>query len=590
MEIGHWTFVINPPRKMLNSAQRQAVETIAGPIRILAGAGTGKTHTLIARIGYLIELHKIDPSKILALTFTNKAARELNERLNKLKFPGVQTMTLHALAARLLRQFWRSDFVIIGKTEQEALLAPLLTGHEADKMETILSDIELIDFETPKSGLSNLRLDVIVKAYKKALVQHNSLDFSGLLTTLLDIWQENPDILEKSQAHFHYIMVDEYQDVNGPQIQIAQKLAEGHKNLCVVGDPDQTIYSWRGSDIKSMADFPLTNHGCTLITLTENYRNPPNILKGAENLIAHNADRLPKTLQSMALKQGEISLWKNSDEATQFETMAHLLQYYLGSHSLMHEADNLDTGHERVFLKLSDIAILYRTQAEGKRIAVELTKRGYPYQLSAPEVFWERKEIVDFLLNLEKLRFLRVYPENMTFSKWLADRIDHFIESNNWSEHQVKQLNSLLNYAVIYNSLPIQDALFEFLDEARTEQEIDNLIEADRINLLTLHAAKGLEFPIVMIVGLEDDNIPLKKSIKDPEMLAEERRLLYVGMTRATKDLHLFFCDQKFTEIKTPSRFLDEIGYTNMIFGKLPDAKVQSIRRKQITKSQMQLF
>ncbi len=575
---------------MLNPAQRKAVETTEGPLRILAGAGTGKTHTLISRIGYLIEMLRVEPRHILALTFTNKAARELNERLIGLKFPNVEAITFHALAAKLLRQFWKTDFVILAKKEQEAVLTEILKSNETKELRTILSDLELIDFRKPKSSVAPERMEIILRDYRQALKKLNALDFTGLLTKLLDLWEEDEGILEKCQALFRYIVVDEYQDVNGPQIQIVQKLAEAHKNLCVVGDPDQTIYSWRGSDPKSLADFPLTYPNCALITLTENYRNPPRILKGAEELIGHNPERLPKPLKAMALKQGDISLWKSVSEAEQNETIVHLLQHYLGSHDDMHRADNLDVKRDEEFLRFGDIAILYRTQAEGKRIAAELSRRGYPFQLSAPEIFWERKEIAEILLHLDQLRFLQVYPEETKFSDWLRERIEYFIGLGKFTESQVKHIHMLVPHAMAYDSKPIQEALFEFLDEARTEQEIDNLIEGNKINLLTLHAAKGLEFPVVMVVGLEEENLPGKRVDEDAELMAEERRLLYVGMTRATRDLHLFFCTQKFAETLSPSRFLDEIGYSNMIFGKLPETKVRSIHRKEIKKAQMKLF
>ncbi len=575
---------------MLNLSQRKAVETTEGPLRILAGAGTGKTHTLVSRIGYLIEMLKVEPHKILALTFTNKAARELNHRLTELKFPGVEACTFHALAARILRHYWKTDFAILGKKEQEEVLFGILYPNEKKELRIILSDLELIDFRKPKSSLAPERMEIILRDYRAALKKLNALDFTGLLTKLLDLWEEDEGILEKCQALFSYILVDEYQDVNGPQIQIVQKLADKHRNLCVVGDPDQTIYSWRGSDPKSLADFPLNYPDCALVSLTENYRNPPRILKGAEELIGHNPERLPKPLQALALKQGDISLWKSVSESEQNETILHLLQNYLGSHDAMHTADILDVKRDEEFLKFGDIAILYRTQAEGKRIAAELAKRGYPYQLSAPEVFWERKEVMEILMHLDQLRFLESFPEGIKFSDWMRERIDHYVSLGKFTDSQVTHMHMLVPHAMAYDAQPIQDALFDFLDEARTEQDIDNLVESDKINLLTLHSAKGLEFPVTMIVGLEEGNLPGKKMGEDAELLAEERRLLYVGMTRATRDLHLFFCTQKFAEPTFPSRFLEEIGYSNMIFGKLPETTVRSIHRKEIRKAQMKLF
>jgi superfamily I DNA/RNA helicase len=514
----------------------------------------------------------------------------LNERLIRLKFPGIQAATFHALAARMLRQFWKTDFSIIGKKEQEAILDKILKGKELDEVREVVSDLDLMDYLKPKSSLPPERLEMVRRDYQEALRRLNAIDFTGLLTKLLDLWEEDEGVLEKCQSQFEYIVVDEYQDVNGPQIQIVQKLAEKHRNLCVVGDPDQTIYSWRGSDPKSLADFPLTYRDCTRVALTENYRNPPHILKGAEELIGHNPDRLPKPLQAMALKQGDISLWKSVSEPSQNETILHLLGHYLGSHGDMIEADNLDSGHDEEFMRFGDIAILYRTQAEGKRIEAELSKHGFPCQRSAPEMFWERREIVDFLSHLGQLRFLESYPEGVRFSDWIRERVENYIAQGKLAEAQLAPLHMLVPHSMAYDHLPIQDALFEFLDETRTEQEFDNMVESDKINLLTLHAAKGLEFPVVMITGLEEENLPGKKTVGDPERLAEERRLLYVGMTRATRDLHLFFCIQKFSDMQSPSRFLDEIGYSNMLFGKLPEDLVQNLRRREIRKAQMKLF
>lgn len=575
---------------MLNPSQRKAVETVKGPLRIIAGAGTGKTHTIVARIGYLIELLRIPPERILTLTFTNKAARELNERLVKLKFPKVQALTFHALAARMLRAYWRPDFMILDRRQQEEILGQILNGNEHGLGYEILTDIEMMDYRPPKSGLSNERLEVILKAYRDALSALNAVDFTGLLRTLLDLWQEHPEILEKCQSSFDHILVDEYQDVNAAQIEIVQKLVDRHQNVCVVGDPDQTIYSWRGSDPKALADFEYLYPKAVTVTLAENYRNPANILKGAERLIQNNQNRLPKELRPNALKPGEITLWKNEDEPEEFEKIAFLLGQYLGSHGEMHQADLLDSNCPEGFHRFSDIAILFRTQAEGKRIAAELVRRGYPCQLSAPETFWQKKEIVEFLMHLEPLRFLPSYPEGVAFSDWIRERIDDFVRMGKWNERQVQNFHLVLPYAMAYDSMGIQEALFGFLDETKTEQPIDNILAADKINLLTLHAAKGLEFPVVMVAGLEEGNMPLAKQSEDPAGLEEERRLLYVGMTRATKDLHFFFCVKKMAQERQASRFLEEIGYSTMAFGMLPEKTEISIHRRQIKKAQMKLF
>ncbi|MBN2096712.1 ATP-dependent helicase [Candidatus Peregrinibacteria bacterium] len=572
---------------MLNLEQQQAVKMTDGPVRIIAGAGTGKTHTLISRIAYLIEEKKADPRKILALTFTNKAAHELNERLQKKDLPLVNAMTFHALAARLLRQFWNPDFRILTSKEQEEILKKIIG--ERDDWKEIITKIDQIRNKSEGRN-DHPGMNEMIDKYHQRLADQNALDFTDLLTTLLRIWDENADILIKCQSLYNYLMVDEYQDVNALQIEIMRRLAEPHRNLCVVGDPDQTIYSWRGSQAQSMADFENLYPDTVSITLTKNYRNPPALLKGAEKLISENPGRIKKELQPVSAKTKGTTLWESDTDFHRSEILFHLLEKWIGSHSAMHLADQLDVDREEDCRKLSDIAILYRTQGEGKRLYADLSKRGYPCQLSAPESFWQKKVIVDFLEGLDNLRQWSAIENDRKFSKWLREKITKFIEAEELTKAQINRLSHLISYAMALDHLPVNEALIQFLDEAKLQQETDNLIQADRISMLTLHAAKGLEFPIVLIIGLEEGNLPHKKGKDDPYWPTEERRLMYVGMTRATEELHLFRKRKKEDRNLEPSRFLEEIGSENMVPGAMPEVKIEQIRKREIKKAQMKLF
>jgi len=585
---------------MLNLNQQQAVKTTEGPLRIIAGAGTGKTQTLISRIAFLVKEKGVHPQKILALTFTNKAAHEINVRLLEKNLPTVNAMTFHSLAARLIRKFWNPDFSIITRKKQEEILKEILTDDEVPDMKNIISSLDAIRYNDPAHGgelesenfsMPEIRLREILKKYQAQLNTNNEIDFTGLLATLIQMWKEKPETLLKCQNLFQYILVDEYQDVNAAQIKIMMDLAESHQNICVVGDPDQTIYSWRGAKAETMTKFEILYPDAVSVSLIKNYRNPPAILNGAEKLIAHNIGRLKTKLQPTITKDRIISYWESESEWRQTEIIFHLLEKYFGSRGEMHMADQLDINRDDDFRQFGDVALLYRTKSQGRFLFEQLTKRGYPCQMSSSDSFWEKKEIVDFLDGVENLsKWTDIGLVKDKFSKWISDKIDKFIKSQNFSKSHINNLDRLIPYAVVFDNLPIQDALSRLLDEARTEQEVDNLIQTDKINLLTLHAAKGLEFPVVMIIGLEEGNLPHKKLKGDQYWLGEERRLLYVGMTRATDELHIFTNKKREDRIQEPSRFLKEIGYENMVPGKMPEVKIQKINRREIKKAQLKLF
>lgn len=575
---------------MLNEQQKKAVEITQGPLRIIAGVGTGKTFTLINRVDYLVKEKKIDQKKILLLTFTNKAAREISHRLAEMEYSSVLAMTFHSLAAKMLRKFWSNDFKILDSLQQEKLIKKILPDKKTNIKDTIakLDSMRLnrvLDID-PKS--SNSKLEDILNKYEAVLAEENALDFNGLLTALYKLWLLKPDILAECQKMFARIMVDEYQDVNIIQIEILKKLAGSHKNLCVVGDEDQTIYSWRGSSPDSMSNFEKIFPETLSVTLVENYRNPPSILLGAEKLIKNNPDRIEKSLVAKSQIDNKIHLWECPNIAHQNEVLFHLLEKYFGSKSDMFEADELDTG-DKNFRNLSDIALLYRTQDQGKFLAEQLTKKGYPYQISNSEYFWEQSEIIKFLDGIsvfdEKNEGISDSTEKNKLSDWVSKKAEIFIEANKLKETQNNRLRHLVPYAIQFDYLGFDEALRAFFDDIKTQQDADNLVYADRINLLTLHASKGLEFPIVVIFGLEEGKIPLDKS-----PLAEERRLLYVGMTRAKEELHLIYTDKISGKNSEHSRFLVEIGLENMFIAKLPDKQTSKIKNRELKKAQLTLF
>jgi superfamily I DNA/RNA helicase len=513
---------------MLNSEQQQATKTLQGPLRILAGAGTGKTHTLIERICKLIESHTTQPEKILVLTFTNKAVHELKTRLKTRDHNSINVLTFHSLAARLLRKLWNPDFTI---------------NHPQDP---------------------------------------ETLTFDDLLKKFLELFQ-NPQTLEACQNLFTHILIDEYQDVNEDQIKIMKALAANHKNICVVGDSDQTIYSWRGANVSTMKEFATIYPKAHTIILTKNYRNPQKILESAQHLISKNSNRFEKTLEATKHQDSKPQLWSAKDSWEETEMLKHLLESLLGSHSQMTEADMLDTQHQGHEYTFGDIAIMYRTQEQGKALARKLETKGYPFQRSAKECFWESPEITKFCKDLEQLKNLEEFPE-LKFSEWIKERITTYIETQELKAQSQNRLKLLLNIAINFDDLIPSEALELFLTERQTNIEQDNLINPDVIQLLTFHAAKGLQFPIVIIAGLEQENMPHKKSIPDPYFLEEERRLLYVGMTRATQQLHLFTNRKK----GPASQFLREIIPPQIAV--LPEARSRRLKKRKLKRAQMSLF
>jgi DNA helicase II / ATP-dependent DNA helicase PcrA len=568
---------------MLNASQKQATQITEGPLEIIAGAGTGKTQALVSRITELINSNKAQPDEILVLTFTNKAAHELNDRLRK-DSKAVRATTFHGLAAGVLRKFWKQNFSIISVAQQEEMVRDILYSQERDELTAMVNDLNNVRMSAAckaswpilQANTKITRLGEIWQAYNRALEARGAVDFTGILTTLFSLWTEDADLLQQCQDQFRYVMVDEYQDINPIQSAIVQKLVESHRNICVVGDPDQVIYSWRGARINTMDFFKDLYPDAQIVTLTQNHRNPATILKGADNLISHAEHRTPRTLEPTIGGEQPIMLWESTDEWQQNEMLFHLLDQYIAG------------DEERSF---GDIAILYRTHAQGRMIAAHLDKKNYPFQRAAMPHFWENKDLKRLIEKLTAVQKLAILPkEEIIFSDWFRTQIEEFIWHQSIPEKKAKLLLQLLPHAKAFDHYPLMEAVNHFLDEANTAQDADNVFNSGRINLMTLHAAKGLEFPVVLIVGLEEGYLPHKDMKDDPYWLAEERRLLYVGMTRATKQLHLFTSRKMDSNLLEPSRFLGEIGAESLSYGRLPERGTINTELTQMRKDQMKMF
>ncbi|KKP37184.1 MAG: ATP-dependent DNA helicase PcrA [Candidatus Peregrinibacteria bacterium GW2011_GWA2_33_10] len=571
---------------MINSNQEKAVKTTDGPVRIIAGPGTGKTFTLISRVEYLIREHKVMPWKILVISFTNKAANELSFRLSEKEINNVNVTTFHSLAAQMLRKFLNSDFKIIDAETQKEILKNILTEDEFKEVNDILRKLQ--DSKESLANIEENRLAEIKKSYQKNLDKNNFLDFYQLLKTFHFLLKNDEIVRSKCRELFDYIMVDEYQDVNQIQMDIVNILSEIHQNICIVGDPDQTIYSWRGSDVANMSNFLIKYNNAKTIFLSENYRTPKLILEGASNLIKNNKNRLNTNINAVKEDEHKINIWNSLYENQLYEILSTVLENTFGSHSNMQEADVLDHNCKELFC-FKDMAILFRTGHQATRVASFLSRKGYPYQIAKDDNFRAKKEIMDFVKILEYLLDFEKFSAD-NFEIWLHKKIDDYNSKNKFSEEKRKNVLNLLSFGFQFRDFPPKEGLINFLDSIKNMQDSDNIIEADKINLLTLHASKGLEFPIVILWGLEENNLPLKKHIDDSYFLEEERRLMYVGMTRTKQYLHIFSNKRYGDKIFKKSRFINEIG--DMCFEEriLEQKRENKIRKKEMEKAQMKMF
>ncbi len=627
----------------LNPAQQEAATTTEGPVLIVAGPGSGKTRTLTHRIAYLLATRRARPYQVLALTFTNKAAREMQERVRHLVGPeaarGIAMGTFHSVFARILRVEgerigFSRDFSIYDSDDAERLMKTVMERFRIDPKQFPVRAIRGLISSAKNALVSSAeyaryatqplqeKAALVYPAYEEALRRSNAMDFDDLLIHPIALFQGHPDVLAKYQQKWRYVHIDEYQDTNGAQYTIAKMLSAQHKNLCVVGDDAQSIYAFRGADITNILSFQKDYPQARTIRLEQNYRSTRKILQLAGSIIKQNRDQLEKNLWTDN-REGDFVLLMEAlsekDEAQKVERAIRELQ--------------TRAGHP-----YGDFAVLYRTNAQSRSIEDALRRAAIPYRLVGGVSFYSRKEIKDALAYLRlmvnphdaaSLRRVINYPTRGIGDKtveslvemarergWtLWQALDHLDESGLPARAlgAVQKFHfTVSKHAAALASRPadevardlLQDAgLFaEFKQEATPEsqarwenvqellnalaehvqaaegndlstflQDVTLLTDADqaddrdeqRVTLMTLHASKGLEFPVVFVTGLEEGLFPLAKAAQDPRELEEERRLLYVGVTRARDRLFLLHARTRFrygqNESSVRSRFLDEV-------------------------------
>ena len=602
----------------LNEKQIEAVTTIDGQLLIIAGAGSGKTRVLCHRVAHLIE-HGVSPENILAVTFTNKAAGEMKERITNLlktesyRPKNVSVGTFHSLCVRILRQEidklghfgqkYGKNFVIYGEDDQESLVKKILQNLSLDTKQfsprSVLSAIsaaknEFIEPEAYESGAKTFFQKTVAKiyaAYQKALEERNALDFDDLLNKTLEIFQKFPSILEKYQEKFRYILVDEYQDTNHAQYRLINLLAQKNRNLCVIGDPDQSIYTWRGADFRNILNFEKDYPDAKVIMLEQNYRSTQNILNAAREIISKNIERKEKTLWTENPPGEIIEVVATRNERDEAEAII-----------------NKVTGlHNALKVGLDEMAIMYRTNAQSRVLEEACLYANIPYRVIGAVRFYQRREVKDILAFLRLLQnendsesakrittvlgkrgfasFKSDYANLKDDAKSLkpADVIKAVIKKIKYQDYlkqkfsgvaadgepeyesRMRNLQELIGLAMKYDAeIQPEEALSNFLAEVALMQEPEkNDPNVKKLNLMTLHSAKGLEFEAVLIAGLEEGLFPHSRAAFSARELEEERRLCYVGITRAKRYLWLLFALKRSiwgsTAQTQPSRFLSEL-------------------------------
>lgn len=626
----------------LNEQQREAVFCTEGPLLLLAGAGSGKTRVLTHRIAYLIE-QGVNPYHIMAITFTNKAAREMRERVDNLVGYGAEHIwvsTFHSTCVRILRRHidklgYGNSFTIYDADDQKSLIKDICKRFKVDTklmperriMNAISSAKD--EFITPSEYEMKYQFDFkkkkiaeIYKEYQKQLKSNNALDFDDLLFKTVELFQFHPEILDYYQERFRYIMVDEYQDTNTIQFQLISMLARKYRNLCVVGDDDQSIYKFRGANVKNILNFENVFPDAVTIKLEQNYRSTKNILNAANEVIANNEGRKEK------------KLWTENEEGDLIEFHQYGTEYEEAGQIVNKIEELSNDGYE-----FKNMAVLYRTNAQSRVFEERFMLKNIPYRIVGGTNFYQRKEIKDMICYLKAVdngmddlaakRIINVprrgigaasidkiqtyaMEHNMgfldacfsaadittlgnakkkiqTFADLISDfrrkqqessleELFHYIieqtgyveglkaEGTEEAEGRIENINELLNKIVTYEKEAEESDLSGLLEEIALVADIDNLEESDnRVVLMTLHSAKGLEFPYVFICGMEDGIFPGYMTImsEDEEEMEEERRLCYVGITRAKDKLFLSAAQRRMmqgrTQFNKVSRFVDEI-------------------------------
>ncbi|MDP2691499.1 MAG: UvrD-helicase domain-containing protein [bacterium] len=627
----------------LNDRQKEAVQTTEGPLLILAGAGTGKTMALTYRIAYLIQEKKVDPRQILAVTFTNKAAGEMKERVEKLLLDsdvlssGLPTMgTFHSICVQILRREiqhlgYETSFVIYDSDDSLALVKRVMKELQISEKsfnpkairgaisaaKNVLQTVE--DLERSAMNTFQQKVALVYEHYQKALLRSASLDFDDLIMKTVELFEQHETILQKYQYRWKYLHVDEYQDTNTAQYRLIQLLAQAYRNLCVVGDPDQNIYSWRGADITNILQFEREYQEAKVVKLEQNYRSTPHILSGAEAVIAHNKGRIEKQLWTELTEGEKVQMVDVDDERAEAD---YVLQQV--SRSLGH---------------LNEHAVLYRTNAQSRVMEEACLRYGIPYKVIGGVRFYARKEIKDMVgylrlihnarddasliriintpsrkigaktlesalrvavrqgfslfqvmaagsdLLLTELpeskyaqlqRFARLIEGLQVFSRefpvstlireilYRTGYDKMLLEEKEVGQTRLENVEELISVAKKYDELELGVGLSTFLEEVALVSDTDELQGSeDYLTLMTIHSSKGLEFKHVYLIGLEEGVFPHSRAAFDPEQMEEERRLMYVGMTRAREFLHLIWARRRMlfgeTQYNPPSSFLKHL-------------------------------
>ncbi|OGH19576.1 MAG: hypothetical protein A3D74_01835 [Candidatus Levybacteria bacterium RIFCSPHIGHO2_02_FULL_37_13] len=565
--------------KDLNKDQQEAVVNTDGPMIILAGAGSGKTRVLTYKVIYLIKEKSIDPLNILMVTFTNKAANEMKERVQKLLGRRPTIATFHSLCAKLLRIEGKHiglspQFIIYDTQDQldaikEAMKRLSLSAKEY-KPSSILATIsqaknELITESDYSKYARGHFQEIVVKVYlvyQKILKEYEALDFDDLLIKTVALFEQNPHVLQKYQDRFRYILVDEYQDTNHAQYLLTKMLADKHKNICVVGDFAQSIYSWRGADFTNLTKFKSDFRNTKTFSLSQNYRSTQKILDAASSVISRNTTHPVLKLWTENPDGEDVTIHEALNEHAETEYIVRQI-----------EIRNLENRK----LSYSEIAVFYRTNAQSRIIEEVFLHQGIPYVLIGGTRFYERKEIKDVLAYLRVLANPKDMVSYKRIEKLGKGRLEKFLDFQQQFKNQknplptIDTLDQTLKktvYLSLYDEKDEEDRqrlenikelrsvaiefpnLTEFLENVSlVEQEYlpdkSNGEKKEAVTLMTLHAAKGLEFPIVFMVGMEEGLFPHSRSVMDKNELEEERRLCYVGLTRAKQKLYLTYARRR---------------------------------------------
>jgi len=631
---------------VLNPAQRDAVATTEGPLLVLAGAGSGKTRVLTYRIAHMVGDLGVDPASILAITFTNKAAAEMRERLGALcghASRSMWVMTFHALCVRILRREadllgHTASFTIYDEDDRKRMVGLVLSELDIDakrfpasmfvgrissaKNELISPEAYAATASTPPEKLTAR----VYPIYQQRLVQANAMDFDDLLSGTVRLFEQNPKALERWRSRFSHILVDEYQDTNHAQYTLVNMLAAPHRNLMVVGDDDQSIYSWRGADIRNILEFEKDYTDAVVVRLEQNYRSTKTILSAANAVVANNADRKPKSLWTENVDGEAITRYLAADERDEARFVVEEIERLM---SLEHRS-------------YADFAIFYRTNAQSRVIEDQFLRTGVPYQLVGGTRFFERSEIRDVMAYLRAVanpmdpvslkrvinqprrgigdatiavledmarregltlqeavyqaeneawlasgprskvsKFAQMITDMRELTGTLRERVEGVValsgleaallaEGSEESRARVENIHELFGVVQEFDQAHEDPTLGDLLEWISLRSELDSLADGDRaVTLMTLHTAKGLEYPVVFIMGMEDGIFPHVNSMFEPSGMQEERRLAYVGITRARERLFLTHAYQRMlygaTQHNPVSTFIREIPEEHLV-------------------------